>query len=29
VFDRGARGAQAYISFGAEVIERVKTMRMA
>jgi chromosome partitioning protein len=29
VFDRGARGAQAYISFGAEVIERVKTMRVA
>jgi chromosome partitioning protein len=27
VFDRSARGAQAYVSFGAEVIERVKTMR--
>jgi len=29
VFDRNARGAQAYVSFGAEVIERVKTMRVA
>jgi chromosome partitioning protein len=29
VFDRSARGAQAYVSFGAEVIERVKTMRAA
>ncbi len=29
VFDRTARGAQAYVSFGAEVIERVKTMRAA
>jgi chromosome partitioning protein len=29
VFDRGARGAQAYVSFGAEMIERVKTMRAA
>ena len=27
VFDRSARGAQAYVSFGAEVIERVKSMR--
>jgi chromosome partitioning protein len=27
VFDRNARGAQAYVSFGAEVIERVKSMR--
>jgi len=26
VFDRNARGAQAYVSFGAEMIERVKTM---
>jgi chromosome partitioning protein len=24
VYDRGSRGAQAYISFGAEMIERVK-----
>jgi len=29
VFDRSARGAQAYVSFGAEVIERLKTMRVA
>ena len=29
VFDRGARGAQAYVSFGAEMIERVKTMKAA
>jgi len=29
VFDRNARGAQAYVSFGAEVIERVKSMRAA
>jgi chromosome partitioning protein len=29
VFDSTARGAQAYVSFGAEVIERVKTMRAA
>jgi len=29
VFDRNARGAQAYVSFGAEVIERVKAMRAA
>ena len=29
VFDRAARGAQAYVSFGAEVIERVKSMRVA
>ncbi len=29
VFDRTARGAQAYVSFGAEVIERVKSMRAA
>ncbi len=29
VFDRNARGAQAYVSFGAEMIERVKTMREA
>jgi chromosome partitioning protein len=27
VFDRNARGAQAYVSFGAEVIERVRSMR--
>jgi chromosome partitioning protein len=26
VYDRSSRGAQAYISFGAEMIERVKTM---
>ncbi len=26
VYDRGSRGAQAYISFGAEMIERVKTL---
>jgi chromosome partitioning protein len=29
VFDRTARGAQAYVSFGAEMIERVKSMRAA
>jgi chromosome partitioning protein len=29
VYDRSARGAQAYVSFGAEVMERVKTMRTA
>jgi chromosome partitioning protein len=29
VFDRSARGAQAYVSFGAEVIERVKSLRTA
>lgn len=27
VYDRSARGAQAYIAFGAEMIERVKAMR--
>ncbi|WP_019937420.1 ParA family protein [Bordetella sp. FB-8] len=27
VYDRSARGAQAYIAFGTEVIERVKAMR--
>jgi chromosome partitioning protein len=27
VYDRNSRGAQAYISFGTEMIERVKTMR--
>jgi len=27
IYDRGARGAQAYVSFGSEVIERVRTMR--
>jgi len=27
VYDRSSRGAQAYISFGTEMIERVKTMR--
>ena len=26
VYDRGSRGAQAYISFGAEMIERVKEL---
>ena len=27
VYDRASRGAQAYIAFGTEMIERVKTMR--
>ncbi len=27
VFDRASRGAQAYVAFGAEMIERVKAMR--
>ncbi len=27
VYDRAARGAQAYVSFGSEVIERVRSMR--
>jgi chromosome partitioning protein len=26
VFDRGSRGAQAYIQFGAEMIERVRAL---
>jgi len=29
VYDRNSRGAQAYIAFGAEMIERVKHMRAA
>jgi chromosome partitioning protein len=29
VYDRAARGAQAYVSFGSEVIERVRSMRSA
>ena len=29
VYDRTSRGAQAYIAFGAEMIERVKTMQEA
>jgi chromosome partitioning protein len=27
IYDRAARGAQAYVSFGSEVIERVRSMR--
>jgi chromosome partitioning protein len=26
VFDQSARGAQAYIQFGSEMVERIKTM---
>jgi chromosome partitioning protein len=26
VYDRGSRGAQAYVSFGAEMIERVRAL---
>jgi chromosome partitioning protein len=26
VFDPSAKGAQAYIAFGAEMVERIKTM---
>jgi chromosome partitioning protein len=25
-FDKNSRGAQAYLQFGAEMIERIKTM---
>jgi chromosome partitioning protein len=26
IFDQSARGAQAYIQFGGEMVERIKTM---
>jgi hypothetical protein len=29
VFDRTARGAQAYLSFGTEMIERVRSLPAA